>query len=1538
MQYFIKAISTVIILITLTLPLILSTNALAVGTPTVSLSWSPTTINYGESSTLNWHSINAPTPTSCRRDGNVVGRSGSWLGTNRTVNVTSNFECTGSDGTTVSTSATLTVIQPLPISVSLYWSPSTINYGETSTLNWSSTNAPTPTSCRRDGSVVGRSGAWTGGNRTTSVTSTFECTGIDGKTVSTTANLQVLPPPPPISVSLYWSPSTINYGETSTLNWSSTNAPTPTSCRRDGNVVGRSGSWTGDNRTTSVTSTFECTGIDGKTVSTTANLQVLPPPPPISVSLYWSPSTINYGETSTLNWSSTNAPTPTSCRRDGSVVGRSGAWTGGNRTTSVTSTFECTGIDGKTVSTTANLQVLPPPPPISVSLYWSPSTINYGETSTLNWSSTNAPTPTSCRRDGSVVGRSGAWTGGNRTTSVTSTFECTGIDGKTVSTTANLQVLPPPPPISVSLYWSPSTINYGETSTLNWSSTNAPTPTSCRRDGNVVGRSGAWTGDNRTTSVTSTFECTGIDGKTISTTANLQVLSPPPPISVSLYWSPSTINHGESSILNWSSTNAPTPTSCRRDGNVVGRSGAWTGDNRTTSVTSTFECTGIDGKTISTTANLQVLSPPPPISVSLYWSPSTINHGESSILNWSSTNAPTPTSCRRDGNVVGRSGAWTGDNRTTSVTSTFECTGIDGKTISTTANLQVLSPPPPISVSLYWSPSTINHGESSILNWSSTNAPTPTSCRRDGNVVGRSGAWSGDNRTTSVTSTFECTGIDGKTVSTTANLTVVTTPVLKWNPAQIKHGGGSELIWDVVLDGYSECKLDNSMITSSGSSYYPTIIGSKTAKISCEFADGTGNVTQEAIVSSCPSSVDTDYISIKQCGAKSGVGEDGVANLYALKNAIDFAYKNNKYVYIPAGDFTLELDAPIDIVKPVKIAGASKLLSKLNVSSKVNFINIDNVKNGSVIFSDLTIQFADKVQKLTERIGLKAIQTQNSVYFGARNLQIFGFGTAIQFNNMNKAELDNIEVGACDSCINIDSPQGDYYFSKVLIDAMLKNAITVKGSPASIYLEDSVIQRAGPKYGYNIDFVYRDAGVDKPITNTALNAKLHENSETFFFISNLYVEGMIKAIEIENVNTFVSDGSFIQGFDTHPLPSESILFKSINSNSYFFGSTGQNGWKIKYDIDDLKTVHGSLYPSDGKFNAVNRWDEKVYMTPPTFSDDFLTFNPKDRYLDTSSFIKANCKKLDNTSCTQHLKGVIEIARNEFKGVHLERGRYTLGKESLKLDINDGSMKHIIITGAGSEETILSGEYSDSALLQLGIIDENRKKVGFTGVEIKDIGFENTVISDNNSIAILAPYSISRSIFKDLSIKGFDKGIEINRSTHTHFQDIAITNAKTGIHFNARTCLNALKDIDFNKCDWNKFTPKDIEGIGLKDIGYFNNANVLTNINIKGLQNDGIGIDLHSMTASIKGLKISTENSINTTGIRIQPPTIDTLNMFNNSLDDIEIKNITTGIKIRKSDFTGLNKISFNDKLCVSAKGLMNEVINCLNKDSTSHVE
>lgn len=271
------------------------------------------------------------------------------------------------------------------------------------------------------------------------------------------------------------------------------------------------------------------------------------------------------------------------------------------------------------------------------------------------------------------------------------------------------------------------------------------------------------------------------------------------------------------------------------------------------------------------------------------------------------------------------------------------------------------------------------------------------------------------------------------------------------------------------------------------------------------------------------------------------------------------------------------------------------------------------------------------------------------------------------------------------------------------------------------------------------------------------------------------------------------------------------------------------------------------------------------------------------------------------------------------------------------------MKHIIITGAGSEETILSGEYSDSALLQLGIIDENRKKVGFTGVEIKDIGFENTVISDNNSIAILAPYSISQSIFKDLSIKdlsikGFDKGIEINRSTHTHFQDIAITNAKTGIHFNARTCLNALKDIDFNKCDWNKFTPKDIEGIGLKDIGYFNNANVLTNINIKGLQNDGIGIDLHSMTASIKGLKISTENSINTTGIRIQPPTIDTLNMFNNSLDDIEIKNITTGIKIRKSDFTGLNKISFNDKLCVSAKGLMNEVINCLNKDSTSHVE
>lgn len=74
--------------------------------PTASLSWSPSSVAYGGSSTLSWSSTNA---TSCTLNGATKATSGSWVGTNRVATQTSSLYCDGAGGRSSTVSATLTV-------------------------------------------------------------------------------------------------------------------------------------------------------------------------------------------------------------------------------------------------------------------------------------------------------------------------------------------------------------------------------------------------------------------------------------------------------------------------------------------------------------------------------------------------------------------------------------------------------------------------------------------------------------------------------------------------------------------------------------------------------------------------------------------------------------------------------------------------------------------------------------------------------------------------------------------------------------------------------------------------------------------------------------------------------------------------------------------------------------------------------------------------------------------------------------------------------------------------------------------------------------------------------------------------------------------------------------------------------------------------------------------------------------------------------------------------------------------------------------
>jgi len=473
--------------------------------PTVSIHWSPSTVNYGKSSRLIWSSTNA---TNCTLGG--TNTNGSWLGPNRVKSQTVPFSCEGPGGTSETVHATLTVIPPPVPTVSVSWSPSTVNYGEPSTITWSSTNSDR---CVLEGVENTSNGSWTGTNRTKSQTSRIYCVGYGGTSSTYSATLTVKPRPPVPTVSMSWSPSTVKYGEPSTLRWSSTNA---TNCTFNGTKT--SGLWLGRNRVRNQTVPFSCDGPGGSSETVHATLTVIPPAVP-TVSASWSPSTVKYGEPSTITWSSTNYSER--CVLEGVENTPSGSWTGTNRTKSQTSRIYCVGPGGTSETVNTTLTVIPLPVP-TVSASWSPSTVNYGEPSTLTWSSTNA---TSC-----TLGEgenNGNWVGPNRVRNQTVPFSCVGPGGTSETVNAILTVIPPPVP-TVSASWSPSTVKYGEPSTIIWSSTNYSER--CVLEGVENTPSGSWTGTNRTKSQTTRIYCVGPGGTSDTVNATLTVL---PPLTIS---------------------------------------------------------------------------------------------------------------------------------------------------------------------------------------------------------------------------------------------------------------------------------------------------------------------------------------------------------------------------------------------------------------------------------------------------------------------------------------------------------------------------------------------------------------------------------------------------------------------------------------------------------------------------------------------------------------------------------------------------------------------------------------------------------------------------------------------------------------------------------------------------------------------------------------------------------------------------------------------------------------------------------------------
>jgi hypothetical protein len=433
-----------------------------------SFSVNPPTITAGQTTNLSWD-VSQATSVSIDQGIGTIPSSGTQV-VSPTQTTTYTLTATNSAGSATATATVTLNSAALPVITAFTASPDTINAGQSSTLKWNITGATSVSINQGIGTIPSSGTQVVSPTQTTTYTLTAtNSAGSATATATVTLNSAALP----VITAFTASPDTINAGQSSTLQWIITGASSISLDQGIGTPASADGQVVSPTQTATYTLTAtNSAGFATATATVTVNQTAIP----VITAFTASPTTINAGQSSTLQWNITGTNSVSIDQGIGTIPSsetQSGTQIVSPTTTTTYTLTATNNIGSVTASAAVSVTASAASPPVITGFTASPSTINAGQSSTLQWNITGATSVSINQGIGTVSSTTGTQV---VTPSATTTYTLTATNSAgstTMSATVTVTASTASLPVIISFTANPSTIAAGSYSTLQWNITGA---------------------------------------------------------------------------------------------------------------------------------------------------------------------------------------------------------------------------------------------------------------------------------------------------------------------------------------------------------------------------------------------------------------------------------------------------------------------------------------------------------------------------------------------------------------------------------------------------------------------------------------------------------------------------------------------------------------------------------------------------------------------------------------------------------------------------------------------------------------------------------------------------------------------------------------------------------------------------------------------------------------------------------------------------------------------------------------------------------